>query len=66
MNLKSALKKSVIELRATNNELAGVDTIFKIAAQDVARMSHEMKATEKTLEATKGHGDNAASRIFDL
>ena len=66
LNLKSALKKSVDELRATKNELAGVDTKFKTAAQDVARMSHEIKATEKTLEEAKGHGDNAASRIFDL
>ena len=29
-------------------------------------MSREMKGMEKTLEATKGRGDNAASRISDL
>ena len=43
-----------------------MDTKFKTAAQDVARMSHEMRAMKKTLEATKGHVDNAPSRICDL
>ena len=54
------------ELRPTKNEFAGVDTKFKTAKQDVARMSREMKGMEKPLKATKGHGDNAASRISDL
>ena len=54
------------ELRPTKNEFTGVDTKFRTATQNVAQMGREMKGMEKTLKATKGHGDNAASRISEL
>ena len=68
-------KKSVAELarreKATESsmlrkarEIEALNKQLELSSQKCA--DFEMKATEKTLEATKGHGDNAASRIFDL